>query len=95
MFDIDTGNSIEYIMATAIPEIKATNIAQQLGGCVTYTERYLKMSAFGIVDNNLDPDTTNNTKKTEEQKITEQVRITPQGLTKVAKLFRPVVTTAA
>jgi len=68
IFDIDTAISIDYTMATAIPEIKATNIAQQLGGCVTYTERYLKMSAFGIVDNNLDPDTTENTKKTAETK---------------------------
>jgi hypothetical protein len=29
---------------------------------MTYTERYLKMSAFWIIDNNLDFDTTENTK---------------------------------
>ena len=62
--DLDSGEVIDFEMATDIPSIKATNIAQQLGGCVTYTERYLKMSTFGIVDNNLDFDTTQNTKAT-------------------------------
>jgi len=57
IIDIESNKTIVYRMATDIPEIKATNIVQQLGGCVTYTERYLKMSAFGIVDNNLDFDT--------------------------------------
>jgi len=56
IYDIDSAEKMVYQMATAIPEIKATNIAQQLGGCVTYTERYLKMSAFGITDSNLDFD---------------------------------------
>lgn len=63
IYDTETGEKLTMQMATAIPEIKATNIAQQLGGCVTYTERYLKMSAFGITDNKLDFDTTENTKK--------------------------------
>lgn len=67
LFDIDTAETMVYTMATAIPEIKATNIAQQLGGCVTYTERYLKMSAFGITDNSLDFDTTENTNKRETE----------------------------
>lgn len=62
VYDCESDEKLEYHMATAIPEIKATNIAQQLGGCVTYTERYLKMSAFGITDNKLDFDTTENTK---------------------------------
>ena len=49
-------------MASAIPDIKAANISQQLGSAVTYTERYLKMSVFGIVDNNLDFDSKNESK---------------------------------
>ena len=56
IFDTETDDKLEYTMASAIPEIKATNISQQLGGCMTYTERYLKTSAFGITDNNLDFD---------------------------------------
>ena len=68
IFDLETGENIDYIMATAIPEIKATNIAQQLGGCVTYTERYLKTSAFGITDNNLDFDSQDNRQKPETEK---------------------------
>lgn len=65
IIDINTDETAVYEMATAIPEIKATNIAQQLGGCVTYTERYLKMSAFGIVENSLDFDDKDNSKKLE------------------------------
>jgi len=60
--DIDTAEKEVYEMSTAIPSITATNIAQQLGGCVTYSERYLKMSAFGIVENALDFDDKNNSK---------------------------------
>jgi len=63
IFDIDNpANFIEFTMATGIPEIKATNITQQLGGAVTYTERYLLMTAFDIKDNNLDFDSKDNTK---------------------------------
>lgn len=44
--DLENGETVDFIAATAIPEIKATNIAQQLGGCMTYCERYLKQTAF-------------------------------------------------
>ena len=72
IFDLDSEENLIFTMATAIPEIKATNIAQQLGGCVTYTERYLKTSAFGITDNNLDFDAQDNTKKVEvKNELTE------------------------
>jgi hypothetical protein len=71
IFDTDSEESLSYDMASAIPEIKATNIAQQLGGCVTYTERYLKMSAFGITDANLDFDSQDNRGKIEEK--TEEI----------------------
>lgn len=52
------GSFIEFIQATDIPVITATNITQQIGGAVTYTERYMLMIAFGIKDNNLDFDTS-------------------------------------
>lgn len=64
IIDLETGEKECVEMSTAIPQITATNAAQQLGGCVTYTERYLKMTVFGISDNTLDPDTTENTQKT-------------------------------
>ena len=82
IYDLETGSSLSREMATAIPEIKATNIAQQLGGCMTYTERYLKTSAFGITDNRLDFDTTENTKKGAETKK-EPVKITPVDTKKI------------
>ena len=62
--DLDSGESVVYTQVTDIPAIKATNVAQQLGGMNTYSNRYLLMFVFDIVDNNLDPDTTENTKKT-------------------------------
>ena len=56
--DLESDAKITFEMSTGIPEIRAANITQQLGGAVTYTERYLLMTAFDIKDNNLDPDTT-------------------------------------
>ncbi len=73
VYNIDNDETICFEMATAIPEIKATNIAQQLGGCVTYTERYLKMSAFGITDSNLDFDNSPKTKEPEKPYFTAQM----------------------
>jgi len=60
-----------FSMASAIPEIKATNASQQLGGAVTYTERYLLMVAFDIKDNNLDFDSKDQSKKSESATKTE------------------------
>jgi hypothetical protein len=60
--DIKTESAEVFIMAMEIPSIKATNVAQQLGGAMTYAKRYLEMSAFDIVENSLDFDTTENTK---------------------------------
>lgn len=75
IYDLDSDDTLIFTMASAIPEIKATNVAQQLGGAVTYTERYLKTSAFGITDNNLDFDNHDNRKKenneSKEKEITE------------------------
>ena len=68
IYDLESGEKLTAEMASAIPEIKATNVAQQLGGCSTYTERYMKQSMFGITDNQLDFDTTENTKKQAEPK---------------------------
>jgi len=67
----DTNEVISFTMASAIPEIKATNAIQQLGGAVTYTERYLLMSAFDIKDNNLDPDTSKKEEPLKEPAKTE------------------------
>lgn len=68
VYDLESGDSLEWKMATAVPKITATNETQQLGGASTYTERYLKMTAFGIVDNSMDFDTTENTYKRNETK---------------------------
>ena len=71
IYDIETEETMQFICATAIPEIKATNEAQQIWWCFTFTERYLKQSAFWFASNELDFDTTENTKKTVESKKEE------------------------
>lgn len=58
--DLDSGQEYTFSQRTAIPEIKATNVAQQLGGMNTYSNRYLLMFAFDIVDNSLDFDNGKN-----------------------------------
>ena len=68
IYDIESTDELRdtpivFELASAIPEIKATNISQQLGGAMTYTKRYLLMNAFDIVDNNLDFDSNDNTQK--------------------------------
>jgi CRISPR/Cas system CMR subunit Cmr6 (Cas7 group RAMP superfamily) len=88
IFDLETGDSLNFEMATAIPEIKATNIAQQLGGCVTYTERYLKTSAFGITDNNLDFDSQDNRPKVDADKRIADCK-TQGDLTKLFNEINP------
>ncbi len=70
--DIETEEKITFQIPYIIPEITATNKMQQIGGVVTFSERYLKMMAFGIVDNTLDFDTTENTQKVVEKKEEKQ-----------------------
>ena len=60
VLDTESGETLSFTMATAMPEITATNAAQKLGGMATFNERYLKMSVFEIVDNNLDFDAQDN-----------------------------------
>ena len=60
VYDIDSDKAISFTIPTAMPDIKASNITQKLGGMVTYTQRYLEMIAFGITDNNLDLDSQDN-----------------------------------
>jgi CRISPR/Cas system CMR subunit Cmr6 (Cas7 group RAMP superfamily) len=88
IFDLETGDSLNFEMATAIPEIKATNIAQQLGGCVTYTERYLKTSAFGITENSLDFDSQDNRPKVDTDKRIADCK-TQGDLTKLWNDLKP------
>lgn len=70
--DLDSDKSVEFKIATEIPEIKATNVAQQLGGCVTYSERYLLQIAYDIKDNNLDFDTAK-----PKDKVTKKPQLIP------------------
>jgi len=68
VIDLESGESRIFESATEMPEIKATNVAQQMGGCMTYSERYLLMFIYSIKDNNLDFDTPKKETKQSEQK---------------------------
>ena len=70
VLSVDGEEKITFSIPTAMPDIKATNITQKLGGMVTYTQRYLEMIAFGITDNNLDLDSQDNTGPKEIKKKT-------------------------
>lgn len=61
--DMETGEQLVTIMRTDKPEIKATNVTQQMGGMNTYAKRYALMSLFDIEDNTIDFDSQDNRKK--------------------------------
>ncbi len=61
--NIESDDFVEFKMPVSVPEIKATNGMQKLGGLTTYSNRYLEMLAFGITDNNLDFDSQDNRPK--------------------------------
>jgi hypothetical protein len=67
IIEIETGEKLEFIQATEIPSITATNIAQQIGGAVTYTNRYMLMTAFDLSNNSLDFDSQDNSKPEKPQ----------------------------
>ena len=56
----DEKENLIFEMRTEMPSLKATNAAQMMGGCDTYTRRYLLMNAFDINDNKADPDSQDN-----------------------------------
>ena len=61
---------IVFILRTDRPEIKATNLTQQMGGMDTYSERYIKMKVFQIKDNSMDFDSQDNRV---EKKVVDEV----------------------
>lgn len=71
VYDIESWESMDFEMASEIPDIKATVGTQQLWGCVTYTERYLLMSVYGIKDNSLDLDSDEQYKSRTKTKKSE------------------------
>jgi hypothetical protein len=93
----DGVNKLTFEMSTDIPNIKATNITQQIGGAVTYTERYLLMSIFDIKDNNLDFDSQDNTQQPVAQTTQEKEWLnkwTSKDKTDVLESYRKVVNRA-
>ena len=70
LYDLDSNEDLEFKMLTDIPQITATNKTQQLGGAMTYTNRYLLMNIYDIQDNSLDFDTEKKQTKKQTKKTT-------------------------
>jgi len=70
VYDLNDKLIAATMMRTVAPSIKATNETQQMGGCMTYTRRYMLMSLFGIADNSLDFDAHDNRPKAPQAKTT-------------------------
>lgn len=66
--DLETGETLTTHMRTDRPEIKATNLTQQMGGMNTYAKRYALMSLFDIEDNTIDFDAQDNVQKQQTEK---------------------------
>jgi hypothetical protein len=81
----------EFVIYTEKPSITATNATQQVGGMVTFTERYCKMIAFDIVDDVLDfdDDKSKSTKvkitKPNKPLVSKKIPKTEQKVKKVSK----------
>ena len=69
LIDLEDTGEMVFTLRTAMGEMKATNATQQMGGTDTYSERYLKMKVFQIKDNNVDPDSKDNTVQIGEKKV--------------------------
>ena len=72
--DLDSGEKETFVQATDIPSITATNVAQQIGGAITYSERYLLQTIYGIKDNNSDFDSDSYAKKTPQKETIAAVK---------------------
>jgi hypothetical protein len=84
IYDLESWESLVFEWASELPDIKATVSSQRYGWLMTYLERYLKMTAFWICSNELDLDTTENTRKVAEKRaekdITKEWPFTPNNL---------------
>ena len=69
LIDLESDEEVVFTLRTAMGEMKATNTTQQMGGTDTYSERYLKMKVFQIKDNNVDPDSKDNSIQIGEKKL--------------------------
>ena len=69
---------LQFHLPTELPELKATNAAQKLGGMMTYVNRYLQMLAFDISEDALDLDDKDGTKKASKPTPKQKIKITDE-----------------
>lgn len=63
--DLDSDEMIAVETRASIPDIKATNKAQQYGGALTYNKRYAYTSLFDIAEGDADYDSGTEQQKTQ------------------------------
>jgi len=89
--DLDSGLSKVLIYHTEKPKLTASNSTQEIGGMITYTQRYAEMTAFGLVDNQLDLDTVQPSATSKNPTVTPKKvtikKITGKKMTKKQFLF--------
>lgn len=66
---------LEYTSPMEDLELKGCNKVQALGGVETYSRRYLYMSAFDIIENDMFDAVENNNTKKEVEKVIDNVKI--------------------
>ena len=70
LLDCDSSQKLVFTMPYEIPEIKATNLMQKIGGAATYLRRYLLINAFDIAENDMvDSQSNNSTSKPVEKPV--------------------------
>ena len=60
LLDCDSSQKLVFTMPYEVPEIKATNLMQKIGGAATYLRRYLLINAFDIAENDMLDSQVNN-----------------------------------
>lgn len=74
---------ISFELPTELPELKATNAAQKLGGMMTYVNRYLQMLAFDISEDALDLDDKDGSKTEAAPTVSKPTSSTPPSVKKL------------
>ncbi len=74
---------LNFHLPTELPELKATNSAQKLGGMMTYVNRYLQMLAFDISEDALDLDDKDNDNDNDKPSQKKSKKTTEKAMPKL------------
>lgn len=87
LIDVDkTEDTINFVMPFENPQIKGANAVQNLGGAVTYLRRYLFLTAFEIVENDVTDAIIGQEPKKEYDPTTDKREVTMPQLKRLQAL---------